>query len=198
MLVTFAKRVAANTLSASHERAERSTSKVVRGMGRMLARVGEVTGLDAARTVLPAWEAKEAPQPMWPSDLRKLDKSRVDRGITPAPQETPAAPAQARRLPVIHPSASPFENGEVQHAAVEGVLTGDALLQEVQAVLADARPLVQADGGDIELIDVQDTRVSVRLTGNCVGCPSAEATLKQGIERRMRARLPQIESVVTA
>jgi Fe-S cluster biogenesis protein NfuA len=61
--------------------------------------------------------------------------------------------------------------------------------------LAECRPLVQADGGDIELLDIRDDLVHVQLTGNCVGCPSAQATLHQGIERRLKSRIPQIRGI---
>ena len=77
-------------------------------------------------------------------------------------------------------------------AVASDVLEGEALVAAVREVLDECRPLVQADGGDIELLDVQREVVHVQLTGNCIGCPSSQATLKQGIERRLRARIPQI------
>lgn len=99
-------------------------------------------------------------------------------------------------LPVVHPERSPFEgltddwDGE---AAEE--LDGDALVQRVREVLDDCRPLVQADGGDIELLDVRDNVVHLQLTGNCIGCPSSQATLKHGIERRLKQRIPQLSGI---
>ncbi|MCA9688078.1 MAG: NifU family protein, partial [Myxococcales bacterium] len=49
--------------------------------------------------------------------------------------------------------------------------------------------------GDIELLDVRDDTVSVSLTGNCVGCPSSQATLRHGIERRLRQQIPQLRGI---
>ena len=65
----------------------------------------------------------------------------------------------------------------------------------VEKVINRIRPAVQMDGGDIELIDVIDGVVKLRLVGSCVGCPSSMMTLKMGIERAIRAEVPEIVSV---
>ena len=65
----------------------------------------------------------------------------------------------------------------------------------VEKVIERIRPAVQMDGGDIELVDVADGVVKVRLTGSCVGCPSSTMTLKMGIERAIRAEVPEIVGV---
>jgi Fe-S cluster biogenesis protein NfuA/rhodanese-related sulfurtransferase/glutaredoxin len=101
------------------------------------------------------------------------------------------------RLPVVHPERSPFEGLLDEAGPTSGPLEGTALVDRVREVLDECRPLVQADGGDIELLDVRDDVVHVQLTGNCIGCPSAQATLQQGIERRLRSRIPQIRSVAS-
>lgn len=68
--------------------------------------------------------------------------------------------------------------------------------EKVQAVLEKVRPMLQADGGDVELVDVTDNNiVQVRLTGACKGCPMSQATLKNGIERMVLKELPEIKSV---
>ncbi len=68
--------------------------------------------------------------------------------------------------------------------------------EEVQATLDTVRPALQADGGDVELVDVSDDGVvSVRLTGACAGCPMSTMTLKMGIERTLRNRVPEITRV---
>ena len=74
----------------------------------------------------------------------------------------------------------------------------DALTAAVQEVIEHLRPLLQADGGDIELvgIDASTGVVSVRLKGACKGCPSAAMTLKMGVERHMKERVPQVTEVV--
>ena len=66
----------------------------------------------------------------------------------------------------------------------------------VEAALAKVRPSLQADGGDVELVDVTDAGVAqVRLTGACKGCPMSQMTLKNGIERLLKAEVPGLKSV---
>ena len=67
---------------------------------------------------------------------------------------------------------------------------------QVEEVLKHVRPMLQADGGDIELVDVTDDGiVKVRLTGACGGCPMSQMTLKQGVERYIKQAIPSISSV---
>lgn len=66
---------------------------------------------------------------------------------------------------------------------------------KVEAVLTRIRPLLQADGGDIVLIEVDDCSAGVRLTGMCAGCPSARMTLYDGIETILRDEIPELESL---
>jgi Fe-S cluster biogenesis protein NfuA len=68
--------------------------------------------------------------------------------------------------------------------------------EEVEEVLNQIRPSLQADGGDVELVDVVDGVVSVRLKGACGGCPMSQMTLKMGIERLLKKEIPEIKSVV--
>jgi len=67
---------------------------------------------------------------------------------------------------------------------------------KVQAVLDNIRPSLRADGGDVELVDVKDGVVSVRLKGACAGCPMSTMTLKNGIERILKQELSDIKEVV--
>lgn len=68
---------------------------------------------------------------------------------------------------------------------------------EVEKVLQLIRPALQADGGDVELVDVSaDGIVSVRLTGACGSCPMSTMTLKMGIERTMKEKIPAVKSVI--
>jgi Fe-S cluster biogenesis protein NfuA len=67
--------------------------------------------------------------------------------------------------------------------------------EQVQSALDDIRPSLQADGGDVELVDVVDGIVTVRLTGACGGCPMSQMTLKQGIETYVKKKIPEIVSV---
>ena len=66
---------------------------------------------------------------------------------------------------------------------------------QVEQVINRIRPAVQMDGGDIELVDVLDGIVRLRLVGSCSGCPSSTMTLKMGIERAIRAEVPEIKGV---
>ena len=68
--------------------------------------------------------------------------------------------------------------------------------EQVEQALASIRPAIQMDGGDIELVDVDENGVvRVRLVGACVGCPMSIMTLKAGIERILRERVPGVTEV---
>ena len=75
--------------------------------------------------------------------------------------------------------------------AEKGGIKGD-----VEKVLGEIRPMLQADGGDVELVAIEDGTVKVRLRGACGGCPMARMTLKQGIERRLKEKVPSVKEVV--
>jgi Fe-S cluster biogenesis protein NfuA len=80
-----------------------------------------------------------------------------------------------------------------------GSNTGDTLHDRVAAVLDTIRPMLQSDGGDVELVGVEaDGVVKVRLQGACQGCPSASMTLSMGIERHLKAQVPEVTRVVCA
>ena len=67
--------------------------------------------------------------------------------------------------------------------------------ERVEAVLNRVRPFMQADGGDIELLDVDGNSAEVKLTGMCAGCPSAHMTLYLGVENALREEIPEFESL---
>ncbi len=70
--------------------------------------------------------------------------------------------------------------------------------EQVQQALEKVRPGLQADGGDVELVDVsEDGVVKVKLTGACHGCPMAQMTLKMGIEKIIKQQVPSIKEVVS-
>jgi len=72
-----------------------------------------------------------------------------------------------------------------------------SIRDKVQGVINLIRPAVQADGGDIELVDVTSNGVvQIRFHGACHGCPSSTMTLQMGIERNLRDRVPEVTSVV--
>ena len=69
--------------------------------------------------------------------------------------------------------------------------------QEVKQIIDSIRPMLQNDGGDVELLGVDsDNTVRVRLQGACRGCPGAQMTLKMGIERLLKERIPEVKQVV--
>ncbi len=67
---------------------------------------------------------------------------------------------------------------------------------KVEKSLDKIRPALQADGGDVELIEVKEGVVKVKLTGACGGCPMSQMTLKMGIERHLKKEIPEIQEVV--
>lgn len=67
--------------------------------------------------------------------------------------------------------------------------------EQVKEVIEEIRPMLQGHGGDIEFVNMQDKKVFVRLQGACAGCPGALMTMKQGVERIMKERIPEVESV---
>ena len=67
--------------------------------------------------------------------------------------------------------------------------------EQVEKSLQKIRPMLQADGGDVELIDVEDGIVKLRLQGACAGCPGAQMTLKMGVEKIVKQDVPEIVRV---
>jgi len=68
--------------------------------------------------------------------------------------------------------------------------------EDVEKALDEIRPGLQADGGDVELVDVNDGVVKVKLVGACGSCPMSQMTLKMGIEEALKAKFPEIKEVV--
>ncbi len=71
----------------------------------------------------------------------------------------------------------------------------ESIENKVKETLKEIKPRIQADGGDIELVGIENGIVKVRLKGACVGCPMSALTLKQGVESFIRKKIPQIKSV---
>jgi Fe-S cluster biogenesis protein NfuA len=87
--------------------------------------------------------------------------------------------------------------GSTGHSGPTPGPAGDELVARVSEVLELIRPAVQEDGGDIELVQVTaDGTVRIRFLGACVGCPSSEITLREGIARNLRERIPEITEVL--
>ena len=68
--------------------------------------------------------------------------------------------------------------------------------EKVEASLNKIRPTLVADGGNVELVDVNNGTVKIKLTGACAGCPMSTMTLKMGIERTLKQDLPEVKEVV--
>ncbi|MFO7666220.1 MAG: NifU family protein [Desulfobacterales bacterium] len=68
----------------------------------------------------------------------------------------------------------------------------------VEEAIKKIRPMLQNDGGDVELVDVIEGVVKVRLKGACAGCPMSQMTLKNGIERFLKQEIPGVKSVISA
>ena len=67
---------------------------------------------------------------------------------------------------------------------------------KVEKVLNEIRPNLQADGGDVVLVDAKDGIVKVKLTGSCAGCPMSTMTLKMGIEKLLKQKVSEVKEVV--
>jgi Fe-S cluster biogenesis protein NfuA len=92
-------------------------------------------------------------------------------------------------------------DGRVEHASLtederSGSLEETRFRLQVEGVLNDVRPMLQSDGGDIELVDVVGKSIKVRMTGACDGCASASLTLRLGIEKRLRQEIPDFEDLI--
>ena len=70
--------------------------------------------------------------------------------------------------------------------------------EQIKEALNEIRPALQADGGDIDYLGMEDGYVKVRLVGACSGCPSSTITLQMGVERAIRERVPEIKGVISA
>jgi len=68
--------------------------------------------------------------------------------------------------------------------------------EKVEATLKTIRPALQADGGDVELVNVEDGVVTVRLVGACGSCPMSTMTLRMGVERLLRKEVPEMTKLV--
>ena len=69
--------------------------------------------------------------------------------------------------------------------------------EKVKEVVELIRPHLMMDGGDIELVGMEGNKVKVRLKGACAGCPAAQITLKQGVERIIKEKVPEVEEVIS-
>ncbi len=69
------------------------------------------------------------------------------------------------------------------------------MIEKVQAALNKIRPVLQKDGGDVELVGIEGKIVKVKLQGACAGCPMSQMTLKNGIEKLLKKEIPEIEAV---
>jgi Fe-S cluster biogenesis protein NfuA len=76
-------------------------------------------------------------------------------------------------------------------------MTSEEIRKKVEIALAEIRPFLQNDGGNISLIDIEDDKlVTVQLEGNCTSCSVNQMTLKSGVEMTIKKHVPQIEKVI--
>lgn len=74
----------------------------------------------------------------------------------------------------------------------------ESVTKRVEKALDELRPQLRADGGDIELVEVNNGVVTVKMKGTCAGCPMSMMTLKNGVERYIKKKIPEIASVESA
>ena len=94
-------------------------------------------------------------------------------------------------MPDLIDHATPVTEAQVGAAQIDA----DALREQVEAALDTIRPAIAMDGGNVELLDIEDGVVTLRMMGACGGCPMSTMTLKQGIEQRLREMVSGIERV---
>ena len=82
------------------------------------------------------------------------------------------------------------------HSEYKRKQEGELVRAKVEEVLNNIRPSLKADGGDVELVDVKEGIVSLRLTGACAGCPFSAMTLKNSIEKILKQEISDIKEVV--
>jgi Fe-S cluster biogenesis protein NfuA len=100
----------------------------------------------------------------------------------------------SREAPIQHHSVS-----KMMSAVLSSTGAKEASMKErVQAAIDRIRPMLQRDGGDVELVDVQEGVVTVRLRGACAGCPMSQMTIKNGIEKFLKQEIPEIVAVQAA
>jgi len=68
--------------------------------------------------------------------------------------------------------------------------------EKVEEALKEIRPMLQADGGDVELVSIEEGIVKIRLKGACMGCPFSTMTLQQGVKRILKEKVPEIKDVI--
>lgn len=126
---------------------------------------GQAQGTNAAASIDAAASGASKGTPL------PISKQTASPKVTAPTVETPASPDQQ------DPSA-------------------DGVFSRVAAVIGAIRPAVQDDGGDLELVEITENGiVKIRFHGACVGCPSSSMTLKEGVERNVRERVPEIVAV---
>jgi len=86
-------------------------------------------------------------------------------------------------------------DGVTQGAIGTSAADEESLIEQVEKALDTIRPAIAMDGGNVELLDIDDGVVTLRMMGACGGCPMSTMTLKQGIEQRLREMVPGIERV---
>jgi Fe-S cluster biogenesis protein NfuA len=87
---------------------------------------------------------------------------------------------------------------ERYHNKINPVRSKLMLKDEVEKIINEIRPNLVADGGDIELVDVdKEGTVKVKLKGACVGCPMSQMTLQLGVERYLKSKVPQVKKVIS-
>ena len=96
------------------------------------------------------------------------------------------------------PDGGPASAGPESKGITMSEETDGGFVENVQGVIDQIRPLLQQDGGDIEMVSADEATgvVSVRLQGACKGCPGAAMTLKMGVERHLRQHVPEVSEVV--
>jgi Fe-S cluster biogenesis protein NfuA len=111
----------------------------------------------------------------------------------------PGTLPEARTGPICTRRGAVFiDFGSAYDYKVKNISRRKTIMRDkVEAALTKIRPMLQRDGGSVDLVDVEGTIVKVRLTGACKGCPMSQMTLKSGIERIIKQEVPEVTEVVS-
>ena len=108
----------------------------------------------------------------------------------------PSARLPAEAVPRLRPDIASAMSSETTTATTEASDPRALTLENVERTLDELRPYLMADGGNVEVVEIDGPVVKVRLQGACGSCPSSTMTLKMGIERKLREAIPEVSEVI--
>ena len=142
--------------------------------------------------------ASSAPTQSWEPPVVAPEPDPVSVSVPESVDEPVSAAPEPETVPDPEPEETPLDASEPELEDDDDDFEDVPLtLENVQSILDDmVRPALQADGGDISLLKVEDNNVYVKLVGACSSCPSSVLTMKMGVERLLQEEFPQMEKLI--